>query len=165
MDSSVDDIDDSILPHLASRRLLAPPPVGLGLSHPFPRNLPDPNESYEYALPGTSPAAPGAEADDEEGDEDEEVGDEEEEEAEESGDEEEEGEEDGTGSEGSSILFDRDMDPEGWAKRLDEIAGVLEMNEVENRAIRWGPAIGRQNPGEPGLILVFAYSGSSSAPL
>ncbi|KAL1408470.1 hypothetical protein Q8F55_005282 [Vanrija albida] len=47
-------------------------------------------------------------------------------------------------SEGSSAAYDPDDDPEAWAERLDELAGVLEMSEVEARALRWGPAVGRE---------------------
>ncbi|WVR04358.1 hypothetical protein IAU60_001359 [Kwoniella sp. DSM 27419] len=47
-------------------------------------------------------------------------------------------------SEGSSAQYDPDADPEGFAQRLDELAGVLEMGEEEARALRWGPAIGRE---------------------
>ena len=48
-------------------------------------------------------------------------------------------------SETSSALFDPEADPQGWAKRLDELAGVLEMDEEESRAMRWGPPL---NPAE-----------------
>ncbi|WOO77863.1 uncharacterized protein LOC62_01G001421 [Vanrija pseudolonga] len=47
-------------------------------------------------------------------------------------------------SDGSSAAYDPDDDPEAWAERLDELAGVLEMSEVEARALRWGPAVGRE---------------------
>jgi hypothetical protein len=56
---------------------------------------------------------------------------------------------DGEGhSETSSAMFDPDADPEGFARRQDELAGVLEMGEKEAKAIRWGPAIGRERDGE-----------------
>lgn len=48
----------------------------------------------------------------------------------------------------SSAAFDPDEDPEGWAERLDELAGVLEVSEAESRALRWGPAIGLEKDGE-----------------
>lgn len=44
-----------------------------------------------------------------------------------------------TFSEGSSAVFDPDNDPAGFAERLDELAGVLEVREDEARAVRWGP--------------------------
>ena len=44
-----------------------------------------------------------------------------------------------TFSEGSSAVFDADNDPAGFAERLDELAGVLEVREDEARAVRWGP--------------------------
>jgi hypothetical protein len=44
-------------------------------------------------------------------------------------------------SETSSIMFDYDVDPEGFARRLDELAGTLEVGEEEARALRWGPAM------------------------
>lgn len=48
----------------------------------------------------------------------------------------------------SSAAYDPDEDPEGWAERLDELAGVLEVSEEEARALRWGPAIGLEKDGE-----------------
>lgn len=48
----------------------------------------------------------------------------------------------------SSAAFDPDEDPEGWAERLDELAGVMEVSEAEARALRWGPAIGLEKDGE-----------------
>ena len=44
-------------------------------------------------------------------------------------------------SETSSVMFDYDVDPEGFARRLDELAGTLEVGEEEARALRWGPAM------------------------
>lgn len=79
----------------------------------------------------------------EEYDEEEEEGDEEEEE-----EEGEEADESYPESEGSSAAFDPDNDPVGFAERLDELAGVLEMGEAEARALRWGPAMGRGNHGK-----------------
>ncbi|GFZ49046.1 hypothetical protein JCM24511_06796 [Saitozyma sp. JCM 24511] len=71
----------------------------------------------------------------------------------EEGEEEEEGEDEGEDvdvmSETSSAMFDPDADPEGWGRRLDELAGVLEMGEVEARAIRWGPPIGKMKSTPP----------------
>jgi hypothetical protein len=61
---------------------------------------------------------------------------------------EEEGDEDGDAkSETSSAEFDPDTDPEGFARRQDELAGTLEVGEQEARALRWGPAIGRERDG------------------
>jgi hypothetical protein len=59
--------------------------------------------------------------------------------------EEEEGE-DGA-SETSSAMYDAEADPEGYAQRLDELAGVLEIGERESRALKWGPGIGRERDG------------------
>jgi hypothetical protein len=50
-------------------------------------------------------------------------------------------------SETSSVMFDYDVDPEGFARRLDELAGTLEVGEEEARALRWGPAIGKEGNG------------------
>ncbi|GMK57499.1 hypothetical protein CspeluHIS016_0403330 [Cutaneotrichosporon spelunceum] len=44
-------------------------------------------------------------------------------------------------SEGSSAVFDPDNDPAGFAERLDELAGVMEIGEEEARALRWGPSL------------------------
>jgi hypothetical protein len=46
-------------------------------------------------------------------------------------------------SETSSVMFDYDVDPEGFARRLDELAGTLEVGEEEARALRWGPVMGK----------------------
>jgi hypothetical protein len=51
-------------------------------------------------------------------------------------------------SEGSSADYDRLTDPVGYAKRLDGLAGVLEMREDEARAMKWGPGMGRERDGE-----------------
>lgn len=48
-------------------------------------------------------------------------------------------------SDGSSDLYDPDADPEAFAKRLDALAGVLEMNEVEATALKWDPPIGKDH--------------------
>ena len=99
-------------------------PVRLGM-HPQPHH-PQENESFEGDwAEGASPAS----EDCHEG-EDREAG---------GGDE---GEDEGSDS--SSAMFDREADPEGWARRLDELAGVLEVGEEEARAIRWGPTIGKE---------------------
>jgi len=50
-------------------------------------------------------------------------------------------------SETSSVMFDYDVDPEGFARRLDELAGTLEVGEEEARALRWGPSIGKEANG------------------
>ncbi|AAW43228.1 hypothetical protein CNBD0960 [Cryptococcus deneoformans B-3501A] len=54
-------------------------------------------------------------------------------------------------SDGSSDLYDPDADPEAFAKRLDELAGVLEMNEVEATALKWDPPIGKDHRHHPHL--------------
>lgn len=51
-------------------------------------------------------------------------------------------------SDASSLGFHPDDNPEAWAERLDELAGVLEMSEGEARAMRWGPPIGAERGGE-----------------
>nr|KIR86101.1 hypothetical protein I308_03634 [Cryptococcus tetragattii IND107] len=56
-------------------------------------------------------------------------------------------------SDGSSDLYDPDADPEAFSKRLDELAGVLEMNEVEQTALKWDPPIGKNHGRHP-----FLYS-------
>jgi hypothetical protein len=50
-------------------------------------------------------------------------------------------------SETSSVMFDYDVDPEGFARRLDELAGTLEVGEEEARALRWGPEIRKEGNG------------------
>lgn len=51
-------------------------------------------------------------------------------------------------SETSSVMYDPEVDPEGFARRLDELAGTLEVGQVEARALRWGPAIASEREGE-----------------
>lgn len=80
-----------------------------------------------------------AEDDDEDGEDDDDEDDEEE--------EGEDGEGDGM-SETSSAMYDPATDPEGFAKRLDELAGTLEISEEEARALRQGPAIGKGKKSE-----------------
>lgn len=81
--------------------------------------------------------------DDEEGYEDEEGAEELEEREEEEEDIGEEEAEEGNASETSSAMYDADADPRGFARRQDELAGVMEMGEQEARAIRRGPPFGR----------------------
>jgi hypothetical protein len=50
-------------------------------------------------------------------------------------------------SETSSVMFDYDVDPEGFARRLDELAGTLEVGEEEARALRRGPAVVKEGNG------------------
>lgn len=65
----------------------------------------------------------------------------------------EEGEGEGDAkSETSSVMFDYDVDPEGFARRLDELAGTLEVGEEEARALRWGPEIGKEGNGVFSLL-------------
>ncbi|WVQ97742.1 hypothetical protein IAU59_004856 [Kwoniella sp. CBS 9459] len=120
------------------------PPVGLGL-HPsvVPQHLPEYEESFEAPSRwnrgnGASPAAEEASfeyAVDQHEASDTRVDGEEDEEGEE--------EEEYAQSESSSAQYDPDADPEGFAQRLDELAGVLEVGEEEARAIRWGPAMAK----------------------
>lgn len=77
-----------------------------------------------------------------EAEEEEEEGEQEEEDAE--GDS---GDEDEATSDTSSAMFDPEADPEGWAIRQDELAGVLEMGEEEARAIRWGSDMSKLDSG------------------
>ncbi|ODN96463.1 hypothetical protein L198_04177 [Cryptococcus wingfieldii CBS 7118] len=56
---------------------------------------------------------------------------------------EEEAGDDEAGSDGSSEQYDPEGDPETFAKRLDELAGVLERGEVEAGELKWGPVITR----------------------
>lgn len=44
-------------------------------------------------------------------------------------------------SETSSADYDPDADPDGFAQRLDQLAGVEEMSEIEAHALRSGPAM------------------------
>jgi len=80
---------------------------------------------------------------------------EEEEEEEEEVEREEEGD---AKSETSSVMYDPEVDPEGFARRLDELAGTLEVGQVEARALRWGPAIASERQGELCLSLVVHYA-------
>ena len=61
-------------------------------------------------------------------------------------------------SETSSVMYDPEVDPEGFARRLDELAGTLEVGQVEARALRWGPAIASEREGELGVSLGFHYA-------
>ena len=98
-------------------------------------------------MPGSGP-----DEDEDEEEEEEDPLDDEAERAEE--EEEDEADEDGDGyaeSDTSSAMFDPDADPEGFAKRLDELAGVKEIGEEETRALKWGPPISRGADGESAL--------------
>ena len=116
-------------------------PVGLGF-HPriAPSDLPEPDESF-YSGEGewTEGASPVRVEDEGSQGEVNEAAEE---------------EDDVEGSETSSVIFNHEADPEGWAKRLDELAGVLETSEVEARAIRWGPAIGHDKDGASLYLLL-----------
>ena len=61
---------------------------------------------------------------------------------------EEEEEDEDLESDTSSAMFDPDMDPVGWARRLDELAGVLEVGEREVRSMKWGPNLTKEPEGE-----------------
>ncbi|EIW68622.1 hypothetical protein TREMEDRAFT_57164, partial [Tremella mesenterica DSM 1558] len=116
--------------------------VGLGLNppQPFPTSFPSPGPVHVqpmqgdpwaiHRIPPEPPTSP-IPAEEQHG---EQVGEEGE------GAEEEEEE---AMSEGSSAEYDPETNPEEWANRLDELAGVLEVGEEEARAIRWGPALGQ----------------------
>ncbi|WVF70149.1 hypothetical protein IAT40_004937 [Kwoniella sp. CBS 6097] len=123
------------------------PPVGLGLPRSVvPQRLPDFDDSFEapnrWNRGGASPATEEASFEygvDNGVNEDEDNG-------VDSGMEDgaEEEEEEYAQSESSSAQYDPDADPEGFAQRLDELAGVLEVGEEEARALRWGPAMGKE---------------------
>lgn len=158
MDDTYDDLPYS-LPS-SSRR-----PVGLGIDPPPPSSaLPDPADVYHshadhhighqprqnqrHASPGPDASfgssAPDEAADREEDDEDDD---------EDGSGEDEEEEEEGDGmSETSSAMYDPATDPEGFSRRLDELAGVLEMGEEEARAMRQGPMIGKAKKGVSVLL-------------
>lgn len=127
-------------------------PIGLGISHPAaPISLPDPQHTYQSQSPaGHRPASPpdmdasfGSIPEDLDNtfEEQPEEGDNQDEEA-----EEEEGEGDGA-SETSSAVYDPKVDPEGFARRQDELAGLLEIGEEEVRVIRQGPILGKGQKG------------------
>lgn len=136
------------------------PSVGLGINAPMPADFPETSASYppyadqlspgaERSADGPHPDASfdyetegGGEGDEGSGEEGEDDEEEEEDEDEEDGAEEEDGM-----SETSSAMFDQEADPQGWARRLDELAGVLEMGEEEARSLRWGPKMGRKQQG------------------
>lgn len=122
-------------------------PVGLGLSTPLPGDYPDPDDSYSSDINWQQRASPiPANATEEQTHDDDEPHGEEDEEQEESGEDGGRGEGDDM-SDTSSAMFDPEADPEGWARRLDELAGVLEIGEEEARAMRWGPAVGKRKEG------------------
>ncbi|WVN88659.1 uncharacterized protein L203_103870 [Cryptococcus depauperatus CBS 7841] len=54
-------------------------------------------------------------------------------------------------SDGSSDLYDPDADPESFAQRLDELAGVLEMGEVEARSMRYDPPVAKDHRQVPNM--------------
>ena len=121
------------------------------------------DDSFEYPNDGNASPPQGeywdGEDEDLEHDEDQ-VADEEEEggEDDEEGEEEEEEEYDGS-SDTSSALFDPKADPDGFAKRLDELAGVLEVGEEEARALKWGAPMKKQANGEYlSLFLLLAQT-------
>jgi hypothetical protein len=74
-------------------------------------------------------------------------GDEQEEEGEDDHVNEEDEEDYDASSDTSSVIFDPKTDPEGFARRLDELAGVLEVSEQEAQALKWGAPIKRQADG------------------
>jgi hypothetical protein len=114
-------------------------------------------EMEEYDVSGDGSGITEEEEDDDEhGDEDNEEGEgEEDEEEEEDEDDEGQDEDDDNASATSSQVYDRESDPEGYASRLDELAGVLEMGQVELNAIKWGPVMGKQRDGEFKLLLLL----------
>lgn len=113
---------------------------------------PTPDASYEYQNASGAYGHLSEEAAEEDEDELLEAEDEEEEEEEVDGDEDEE-EEEGEmeadiASETSSAMYDADADPTGFARRQDELAGIMEMGEEEARAMRRGPPFGRDRHGQ-----------------
>lgn len=111
-----------------------------------PRGGASPASMRPYDSEGDDPDAsygePGIEHEEE--DEPEEEGEDEDQEDEDDAGEEEE---DYAVSDTSSAMYDPAADPEGFARRQDELAGVLEMGEEEAKALKWGPAIGRRSDG------------------
>ncbi|KAK4683951.1 hypothetical protein P7C73_g6257, partial [Tremellales sp. Uapishka_1] len=140
MDTS---LDDSLLSIPGPSRprpstLQTPPstmPIGLGILPPGPSfrstrpPFPDESTSFEYH-PASSPAEPEAELEPEPEDQEMSYA---------------EVDETYPESENSSAAFDPEVDPVGYSKRLDELAGTLEMSEGEARATRWGPSLRRKS--------------------
>lgn len=62
-----------------------------------------------------------------------------------------EGDEEDAASETSSAMYDPQVDPEGFARRLNELAGMMEMSEEETRAMRQGPIVGKGHKREWGV--------------
>ncbi|KAK6904067.1 hypothetical protein I203_107581 [Kwoniella mangroviensis CBS 8507] len=131
------------------------PPVGLGFhSAVVPQHLPEMDESFEQPNRWRATGDRGASPPDiststayDYGQQDEQEQDDEEE-------EEEVGVEGSyEASESSSAQYDPDTDPEGFAQRLDELAGVLEIGEEESKAIRWGLPISQKQKQGPDLPL------------
>ena len=66
----------------------------------------------------------------------------------------------------SSSFFEAETDPVAWARRLDEIAGIMEMTETEERALRCGPLMQKgvvPGRGQPGKRVAFALATSAKA--
>jgi hypothetical protein len=63
------------------------------------------------------------------------------------GEESDRGEDEDGMSNTSSAMYDPAADPAEFAKRLDELAGILEMSEEESRALRQGPVVGKRKKG------------------
>jgi hypothetical protein len=147
MNESMESGNSSVSPLNASRRLQHPIVAAEPAQRTSTSPAPSPDSSwYEYPdVSGThadaqiSAGASGVTHEDEE---------EEEEEREEEEEEVEREEEASAKSETSSVMYDPEVDPEGFARRLDELSGTLEVGQEEARALRWGPAIGVKDDGE-----------------
>jgi hypothetical protein len=163
MNESMESGNSSVSPTNVPRRLQRPTIPAEPAQRASPSPAPSPNSSwYEYPdasgthadaqIPAGASSVPHEE--DEEG-----------EEREEEDEEEVEREEEASAkSETSSVMYDPEVDPEGFARRLDELAGTLEVGQEEARALRWGPAIGREGDGES-YPLVSMIQPDSLAPL
>jgi hypothetical protein len=112
-------------------------PIGLGLNPPT--QLPNPDDSYQPYWNASGPTEPSGQVDD-----DDEEAEGEENDGEDDDEEGAAGSEDERMSETSSAMFDPEADPEGYAMRLDELAGVLELSEKEEQALRWAPTKGAE---------------------
>ena len=59
---------------------------------------------------------------------------------------------DDAASDTSSAMLDPVSDPAGFAKRLNELAGEVEVGEKEARAMRWGPDMIKREPSQSRLF-------------
>ncbi|WRT65098.1 uncharacterized protein IL334_002040 [Kwoniella shivajii] len=163
MDESIEEGDSLFSlpgrPNVNPRSLYHTPPqasggnrVGLGLDPTIvPAHLPESEESFEQPNRWSGASPPDISTSYEypqQGEEEEEDGIPVEEQGEE--EEDEDGEGSYAASEGSSAQYDPEADPETFARRLDELAGILEISEQESNANKWGiPIINKKNQDIP----------------